>query len=301
MFRLKELLKSAGWTIPRSSDGITFNPSGDQITSSGSGAGGMANTSAWFVVKAPTTNRSLMVQRQGSNAFWIVNYSFSAGFTGGSAVVVPTATDGQVVNSGGVTTYNTDGTYRLQMMADNASPYGFYSAAYPIGGGLSTHVFMMDPLSEFISGDADPYVFYVLGGTPATNVLGQYNSASFGAISASNGTVTPMAWRNKGGGSETWGKIMGTFPLSYPFATARSLAGGYPVGNHLSGKRILYPMHWVVTAALGTAPGYKGTSGLLKVSLSPLSAGSTVTISSNKDRIIVGACALPWNGSDPLV
>ena len=48
MFQFKTLMKTAGWTVPRSSDGLTFNSSGDQITSGSSGANGMNNNNAWL-------------------------------------------------------------------------------------------------------------------------------------------------------------------------------------------------------------------------------------------------------------
>ncbi len=53
IFAFKELLVDAGWTVLPSSDGTTYNASGDQITTGSSGAGGMANNSAWFRIESP--------------------------------------------------------------------------------------------------------------------------------------------------------------------------------------------------------------------------------------------------------
>jgi hypothetical protein len=44
-----------GWTVPQSSDGLTFNQSGtNKITQAGTGTGGMANPGSWFILKEPS-------------------------------------------------------------------------------------------------------------------------------------------------------------------------------------------------------------------------------------------------------
>jgi hypothetical protein len=53
----KTFMKGSGsasdWTVIASSDGLTMNLSGDQITQAGNGAGGMANPQSWFILKEP--------------------------------------------------------------------------------------------------------------------------------------------------------------------------------------------------------------------------------------------------------
>jgi len=306
IFLWKQFMKSIGWTVTRSGDTFSFSGSGDVITHGGIGAGGMNNTFAWFVLQAPTGTKQLQLQRNVTSLEWNVSYSFSAGFTGGAAAARASATDQKTINNGGgvgtPTLFTTDGTYRLHMMADDASPYGFYSVGIPCGGGLPTHIWMMDPMLESVSGDADPLVFYGDGGTSATNILGAYNAVAYGPLGNNTlSSVPPQAWRNKGGGSETFGPITGAFPFAYPFGTRTSLAGAYAHGNHLSGKRMTFPLFWCVPTSFGTYPGFKGTSSLLRVLLNPLATGSTLDFSSSKDRIVVGACTLPWNGTDPRV
>jgi hypothetical protein len=51
------------WTVPASSDGTTYNASGDQITHSGSGAGGFGNPFAWRIVQEPAGKYALCFQR----------------------------------------------------------------------------------------------------------------------------------------------------------------------------------------------------------------------------------------------
>lgn len=93
VFDLKTLLKTAGWTVPQSSDGLTYNGSGDQISHGGAGANGMDNASAWFVVQMPGSSRSFCLQRYNSSgygSYWRVKYSKAAGFTGGTPGVTQT-------------------------------------------------------------------------------------------------------------------------------------------------------------------------------------------------------------------
>jgi hypothetical protein len=89
VYNLKTLLKLVGWTVKKSSDGTTYNSTGDQISSGASGANGMNNARAWFVIQEPgTVPRQFCLQRQntvGVNTSyqWRVKYSRYAGFTGG--------------------------------------------------------------------------------------------------------------------------------------------------------------------------------------------------------------------------
>src|SRR5438045_1573507 len=80
-FNIKARLKSVGWTVPRSSDGSTYNSSGDQITTASSGGGGMANVGAWFVLQMPATGRQwcLQISTTGGDLYKVrMKYSFAA-------------------------------------------------------------------------------------------------------------------------------------------------------------------------------------------------------------------------------
>lgn len=103
VFRTKQLLKTAGWVHQASGDGLaafsaTPGNINDVIAAAGAGAGGMANTNAWFVIKEPGSGtRQICYQRGLDNTRWRVKYSVAAGFNGGtpSATTTPTATDEQ--------------------------------------------------------------------------------------------------------------------------------------------------------------------------------------------------------------
>jgi len=55
-FAFKQFMKSYGWTVPQSSDGVSnLDQTGsDVITSAGTGANGMANASSWFILQEPS-------------------------------------------------------------------------------------------------------------------------------------------------------------------------------------------------------------------------------------------------------
>jgi len=104
IFILKELLKTAGYTVPASSDGTTYNAAGDQITVAGSGAGGMDNNRAWFRIQDPAGEREWTFQRATTLHYqWRVKYSALDGFTGGSPGITetPSATDEAILFGGG--------------------------------------------------------------------------------------------------------------------------------------------------------------------------------------------------------
>lgn len=94
-FFLKRLLKVQGWTVPVSSDGTTYNASGDQITSPLSGSNGMDNASAWFVIVHPDTKHSFCLQRNSATGvntsyMWKVLYNYQSGtWSGGTATNPP--------------------------------------------------------------------------------------------------------------------------------------------------------------------------------------------------------------------
>lgn len=193
IFKLKAVLKAAGWTVPSSSDGTTYNSSGDQITVATSGAGGMANNNAWFVIREPGGRREWCWQRGTNNQNWRVKYSASARFTGGSpsATRVPSATDSPDANAlgGGGTDaspsfaslFATDSSYRVHITANStpisgAYPFNIITTTTP-GSTASNFSAFQEPLAtgSYSSADTDPAVVSVngsQGGFMATLVQG---------------------------------------------------------------------------------------------------------------------------------
>lgn len=309
IFTLKGVMKSAGWTVPKSSDGSTYNSSGDQITLAGSGAGGMDNARAWFVIQMPGSSRSFCLQRTSSTGAntsyqWRVKYSKAAGFSGGSpsATQVPSASDERVLLGAGTDAsptfasfvyLGTDGAYRYNCFANNIAPYDFYSWAWAKASGNLYHTFGIDPLVGAVSGDTDPYLVHLYG-------MGY--------------ALTPSTFGLSGAQVSGW---MGStfFPHTggYPYMTA-----GYPIShgggsglwgtdgnqpNIITGKDDLIPLT-AIGYVLAGLPYYKGVLTVVRA-IGPCGrhAGDLYSIDSSRDGVAVNQyCVLPWDGSSvPLI
>lgn len=323
MFQFKALLKTAGWTVPLSSDGTT-NISGDQITTGATGTGGMNNPNAWFVLQQPTAvdgySRQLLFFRDTSGTTlginWWIQYSINAGFTGGGATTAPTASDAQNLlgtSATGAALFTTGGSFRWQIIADNTSAYSFAAFAYPIGGGQASTIMMSDRMvaGSFPAQDNDPYIWF-FSGYSTNHALayntGSGNSASISAdccmtqaaFNATNGV--PSAWVKYGFGGQSFVTCPALFYSQFYTSTPYSLAPFGLGSNPHSGNDDLFPLLWGRTAAAGGLVGYKGTSTLMQWCGAQRSTADTITVSTSSDHIVVnGAVIFPWNGSNPLI
>lgn len=323
MFMLKALLKQAGWSVIKSGDGLSvYSSSADIITSASSGANGMDNPRAWFVVQMPSSTRAFCIQRNTSSGAntgqsWRIKYSAASGFTTGSpsATVVPsTGGDEQVLLGAGSDASPTmaalfahgDLAMRFHCCADNASPYGFLAWEWAVATGAAGCAFGLDPILGGPTGDTDPYVIHLLGTTNAWKVtyLATRSSTSWGGqlwswyrsvwYPAGNtvlaGVPSPIWW--------TTGAINGFY-------------WGTGIDNVLTGKDDLLPLFvWVGNAPAGDVPAYGYPKGQLTLVKAILQAGrytgDLYTIGGSKDGVAVGAplayVILPWDGSsDPLI
>src|SRR5574343_1468993 len=279
MYKFKQLLKTAVWTVLSSSDGTTYNSGADIITSGAAGANGFGNNSAWVRIQMPTANsvnREFTLQRSTTNTTWTIKYSYSAGFIGGSpnATTTPTATDSQTLLNAS-TLFNTDSTYRLNIGADNASPDGFWMGCFPSGGGNPNSGFCMIPMNYIISGDIDPYVFYIDGAASA------FSASQFSA------TNNNKAWVMKGLTYQAWQTVGGcTLDVgSSGQVTIPSTVGANPHNSNDDVFDILYGNQEIQ----GTYPlGYKGISSMIKWNGSSRTTGDTLSVASAgaKDRIV---------------
>jgi hypothetical protein len=103
IFNLKQTMGEAGWTFPKGSDGSTYNAAGDQITHSGSGAGGLDNHLAWFQANDPGGRRQYIFQTSGTipGKFWKIYFSELGTLGTGSVTIPPTGSDVGVIYGGG--------------------------------------------------------------------------------------------------------------------------------------------------------------------------------------------------------
>lgn len=174
IFNLKELMKSAGYTVMSSSDGTTYNSSGDQITTGSSGANGMANNRAWFRIQSPDGVNEWVFQRDSTNVNWriVCNYG-GAAFIGGSpaATVTPDSANGVTPVGGGSSAsptfganfLQTDSSYRWKALVDDEAPYGWWAGGVLISGSTPATAMVWDPLVATHPSDTFNYVFYISG------------------------------------------------------------------------------------------------------------------------------------------
>jgi hypothetical protein len=300
-YRLKQTLVQAGWTVVKSSDGVTTDATGnylnDRITGGyGTGANNLNNSGAWYVVKAPAAvsgmTRQFCIQRRSgaSSNLFDIYYSASAGFTGGSLTTAPTATDIQTVLSN--TSSAGAANYRFSIGADNAAPYGFYMFNFVSGGASNPlHAFVMDPLASgtYNASDTDPYIIYA---TSTSTFL----AAGIGSETASTG---PLSYYKKGLTGESFVLTPGNL---YYDASRLVIPGGLPA-NPYSTKDNIYPIPYMRRSGLAVPNGFKGIGTIMKWSGSTRNVGDTLSVSANgaKDYIVAGNVALPWNGTTPTV
>lgn len=319
IYSLLSTLLAATWTKPQDSDGTTYSSSGAQVTGGAAGTNGLANTSAWFVVRDPNSARSFSFQRGTTNLLWRVKYSRAAGFSGGSpaAAVTPSASDEVVLLGGGTNaspTYGTllsaDGSYRFNVCAcDTTLGYSWYWHLFPAGDatGVQRGMFLdVMTTGSFPVGDIDPAVVFVptnVSGTIFsgyfTEGLGYYGSPG-GMANAWFGTVPD--WRN-------------VFAFSIAESTRSTMVapvnttGVHGCGtNAYSSKDDILPVPWgrTVNTALspGGAPyGFKGFGQLFKMSTKFRANYDTLSVASAsaKDYIWISGMVLPWNGSTPSI
>jgi hypothetical protein len=291
IFKWKQFMVIHGWTITQSSDGTNFS-AGDNISSSGSGANGLANNRSWFVIQQPSSARSLCLQRGTGDIYWRIKYSVG-GFNFGtpSATHVP---DGDTNDDNIVFGTGTDSSPRfsafssgvttIQMAVDNASPYGFYFLTYPSNAPYLGNVIMLDPLINIPSQDQDPYIVYIdntIYSLKNRGINGSYSSRTRGYFKygTNNQVFTRIPASNYYGAN----KIV--VPASLPV-------------NPINGNDDMFPIFYILSAT-AMLPGtqYKGMSSFLKWCGTTRACGTLAQLVSPGDRVIFGDVNLPWNNS----
>lgn len=308
IYLLKTLLKSVGWTVPSSSDGTTYNSSGDQITTSASGAGGMANNNAWFRIKEPGANgREYLFQRGTTNPAWRILYSGpSNGFTGGSpsATQTPSAADEQGIAGGGThasptftTWFGTDGTYKVRMAAGGATElYTWYMWTHNTASFAPISALAME---KFVAG-----TYNALDEDPSATLFeltGAFGSVMHTGGSATSGSAGFKAWFKKalvGAAYTVYGWCNYTFAGTVYGPGGTSGSGGI---NPYSGKDDVLPLFFA-RAGSGNV-GRKGIAYMFKAAAFLRAQGDTYTVVTTKDYLCVSSgtaeCHLvPWDGTD---
>lgn len=302
---------TAGWTCIASGDAFSlFSTTGNIFTNAGTGAGGMGNTGAYFVVRMPgASNRQLLFELNQANTPLWIKYSFSAGFSGGGVSVIPTATDqrdiiGSTALGGGQAMFvGGSGNCRVSMAFDNAAPYGWWMICHRI---VSTHIetlLAMDPIATGtgLIGDLDPYLFLAAFGASGTG-LPFYNGNTWlqpacGAYPLNIGQYGCTGWKNKGYVGEAWASFAWHSLYAYPNKPALNLIGTNPSNS----KDMLVNVPYMVANPPQPAGGWKGVSSLFWFVTTDRGIGDDFTIVSARDYRSVGGMAVKWNGSIPVI
>ena len=266
VFNLLTTLLAAGWTVPSSSDGTTYNSSGNQISSAGSGANGLDNNRAWFRVRDPGGRREYIFQRGLNSGAWRVTFSELDQFVTGSpsATVVPSAADSQLLLGTGTDASPTFSTTWLDAVAtgkthcvaeDTAvgNAYWFWMTQTAAGTGALRSFFIADAMQS--------------GSYPVADVspVGHRHNTTLGAGMAATLTATGVGfWVRYGLPGAAWKTLVA---IAAPEAGAIGPFGLVSGGgvNEYTGDDDLVDVFWCVVA-VSSIGGYKGRSSCIKAS-----------------------------------
>lgn len=296
VFMVKTHLAANGWTVIGSGDGLSaFSNTGDIITSAGTGAGGIGNPRAWFVIKDPGNNRALVFQRTSAASsvtndnIWRVANAETVTWTGGSATVSHSAAaEGNITGSGTAASpvfaslFNISAAARMHIVSDpvpipGSNVYPFWFAVNTAGSTTSVGVFIVDGLraGTYDAGDTAPWFSAF-----ALNSLAAFGSGMFAAYKFwVNGSWAPSA-------------AISSYGVSNSGAPASSLGYGVdPIGG----------FDWLLDAILfklGSSPpaGIKGVAATFKLPTVNRLFGHTVNLATDPYIYWQGspAVALPW-------
>jgi hypothetical protein len=299
-YALKVALLAAGWTCPRSSDGLAAYTAGDHITGYVAGASGsINNNNAWFEI----ANGSVSLVIQMNNLVTRRTHRIKAArtpFTGGAPGILvtpdaPTASDEMYLSGGGTSaapTYGnafaSAGIFRVFIAADNASPRGFIAIGWASGGAAPTLSMFCDPMAALSYDAADTCQYMLKAGFP------QLNGAMTMVLNSAT-TTCPFGFLKNGA---AWAGV--TIPMM-DYKDGSASAVGSSGANAASGKDQSAPLLYARRSALGAPAGVKGISTLLKVAMTPRTTGDTLTYSTAKDHIYIGDFITSWDGTVPTL
>lgn len=335
VYRLKELLKLAGWTHEASSDGTNVsNTSGnanDQIGSSGE----MATNNAWFVLSQPAIakgigypgNRQIIIRRGTSDANWLIAYvppntdgTKQAKTANGTTTAIPTFTTTQIqlgtlpdtaANWSGVASKN------WSFGADNAAPYGFFFVGWQTTGGppdTGGH-FLFDFIVPGTGDpdDKDPCVIFAPGNSGKLGATGTGAIAYLGGAQGATAHGPFCYWRRGLTGEAysnaalavlgVWDQVATSFTPVLPAGLSRDsqASGAY---NELP-QRALYVAGGEASGAAnngsaGKVGGIKGASYMVRWRSGAQPLGYMLTEFTTKDRCVYGDITLPHDGSTTI-
>lgn len=177
IFSLLTRLCAAGWLVKAWSDATTLvsgvSLSSNPYSGSGSGAGNLGNTSAWFRVQDAAGTREWLFQRGASDTSWTVSRTIAGTpFTGGSPTATTAGTSAAATALFSAASLFSAPPGRMFITCDSSSPYGWAMFCMTLGGGNVLTILADEPLASgtYEAGDTDPYIW-----------IGYYNSTGLSA------------------------------------------------------------------------------------------------------------------------
>ena len=307
IFTLINTLLAAGWRIKAWSDATTLTSgvslSTNPYGTSGSGAGNLGNTSAWFRIAAGDGSREWMFQRGSADTNWGVYRSVSGFTTGGNATTVSTnATDGYTFQT------NANGFIGASpgrwLISVNTSDYTWCAFNVAIGGGNSGVMLGDDSLMAGTYptspvADADPYVsFFAYLSAGATTV-------SFSA------TSTGVCMKRFRHGLASASNVKATASSAVGIVTSGTVQGLGPIvtsGNYICVEPynsaevpILIPVYAYGSAA-STTTGWVGyQNGWRASTITGRATGQTLNFNNATYWIYAVGWWVPWDSSTPTI
>lgn len=194
IFSLLTQLCAAGWLVKAWSDASTLvsgvSLSSNPYSGSGSGAGNMGNTSAWFRVQDTGATREWLFQRGSGDATWTVSRA-PAGtpFTGGTPNATTAGTSAAATALFSAATMFSATPGRMYISCDTTT-YGWNMHCQTLGGGNVLTILADEPLA---SGTTDP------DETDNALWVGYYNATGLAAtgtfrLSGSSSPIGYLRW-----------------------------------------------------------------------------------------------------------
>ena len=278
----------------------------------------------------------MLVFQRNTDTDWRIKYSLQGGYQFASQTNVTPSIYATLPNQDDVTLYGggsdaaptfttlfgdtaAAGVSRFNVMCNNGlssetAPYAIWATSFRNGGGVTPGMsFVFDPMAPGTIGvgELDPYVFYLDG--QGTNV-GAFNMCGNDyrcGLTSVNRTPYTGTWLKYGQSDQAFVRVpvcvyvqmtdssanQIVIPASNDTFMTRAPAGTNPYNNNDD----LFPMVYVRSANQGSRTGYKGVGTVMKWNSVLRSIGDTQAQNTVRDRIIMGDCSLPWDGSIPAI
>lgn len=212
-------------TIVASGDGLsTYSGTGNALTHSGSGAGGLDNNNAWFVMCDPDSNRWLLFYRGVQHYQWYLWYQLAAfDLTGCDASTPPSAANNPnrkswmtVRSAGPISLFPSSGSWYTHICCEGDTPegnvYPFWMLARVVGTGASAGAFWMDCAIDALSPVADSDKALLMS-AQNDHALNSNTGAYLGSSNVANSCLS--GFMRYGEANEDWNVL--TIPTYYDF------------------------------------------------------------------------------------